>query len=128
MCGHSELGDRQHGCCGDGGNEPPLVFDDNGELVTGSDTLGQLRTPLLTGPCSLATVNGSWLVTLTPLRGISAFGSEIRGPMRIQVTGSALRVSGDIYVRRTGLIAPLAPVLSNDLPPDLPTDAGARGG
>lgn len=127
MCGHGELGDRQHGCCGDGGNEPPLVFDDNGELVTGSDTLGQLPTPLLTGPCSLATVNGSWLVTLTPLRGITAFGSEIRGPMRIQVTGSALRVSGDIYVRRTGLIAPLAPVQSNDLPPDLPIDAGAEG-
>jgi hypothetical protein len=48
-------------------------------------------------PCSSATLNGSWLLTLSPSR--SDLPAQIRGPMRIEVQSPRMRISGDIYVR-----------------------------
>jgi hypothetical protein len=48
-------------------------------------------------PCSPETLNGSWLLTLTPTG--SDLPMQVRGPMRIEVQSPRLRISGDIYVK-----------------------------
>jgi hypothetical protein len=104
------------GCCGDDG---PYYFDEQGELIEdpallseadlpGAGRLRPERVPGLTGPvvsilrpCSLAVVNGSWLLEFTPRRPLPVFARQvIRGPMRIEVRDTSLRISGDVYVRR----------------------------
>jgi len=78
-----------------------LVFDESGELQPAQPP------PLpLPSPCPIATLNGSWLLQV--LGEVALPLQETRGPMRIEVGPSSLRVSGDIYVR--GLIPPIAPV------------------
>lgn len=53
-------------------------------------------------PWSYGSLNGSWLLDLTPTDSKFAFPlTSIRGPMRIEATKTTLRASGDIYVRRT---------------------------
>ncbi len=54
------------------------------------------RIPL-TRPCSLATLNGSWNITLRPKGGLLA--GQLRGPMRLEAVDGVLRVSGDIYYK-----------------------------
>lgn len=86
-------------CCGDAG---PYDFDEYGELV--ADGSVPVIRPT---PCSLAVVNGSWLVELTPRSRFPVLPRQlVRGPMRIQVQESSLRISGDIYVRRTLVLDP----------------------
>ncbi len=106
-------------CCGD---EGPYYFDESGELVADGtvpvgdeqpfpepppDRLQPVRPLIGAAPCSLSVANGSWLVALTPRRRVPVLTHQlVRGPMRIQVQESSLRVSGDIYVRRTLVLDP----------------------
>lgn len=69
----------------DGGE---LSFDNNGDL---DDEV------VLHRPCPINSLDGSWLLEFpTKFPVLNA----IRGPMRIEVGQSALKVSGDVYVRR----------------------------
>lgn len=106
--------DHHTGTCGCHA-EPALVFDEQGDLVEDLPVLGRPpgtipQQPLpaidFRRPCSPARLNGSWLLQVRPLLPAFPF-SEIRGPMRIEVGASSLRVSGDIYVRRSGVIGPV---------------------
>ena len=103
------------GGCGCHGSTA-LVFDEQGDLVEDVRGLGgppgpeprpQIPEVFPRRPCSMSRLNGSWLVQIRPLLPAFPF-SEIRGPMRIEVGASSLRISGDIYVRRTGVIGPVA--------------------
>jgi hypothetical protein len=84
-----------------------LRFDGNGDL----------EHPVLPQrPCPIGTLDGSWLLEFSsalPLPTINA----VRGPMRVEVGQSSLRVSGDVYVRR--LLRPL-PEFPSDHDADLP--------
>ncbi|HEY5853551.1 MAG TPA: hypothetical protein VIW24_05725 [Aldersonia sp.] len=78
-----------------------LVFDESGQLV--EDTSDR-RVPFAPRPCSLSTLKGAWMFALSPRPPIPGLvPPEIRGPMRIEVSGSALRISGDVYVRHVGV-------------------------
>lgn len=83
------------GGCGCG--QSKLVFDETGEIV--EDTTSAVPVIGREGPCPLATLNGSWLLEITPRPPATSL-NRIRGPMRIEVADTALRVSGDIYARR----------------------------
>jgi hypothetical protein len=96
------------------GGAEEFIYDEDGSLA-----LGQPSQPLLPArpilpvmrPCSLATLNGSWLLTLTPASPhLPHFATLIRGPMRIEVQSPRLRISGDMYVR--SLITPPADAVS----------------
>jgi hypothetical protein len=108
--------DRGTGTCGCEG-QPALVFDEQGDLVDDLPVVGSPRptiphaplpSPGLRRPCSMARLNGSWLLQVRPLVPAFPF-SEVRGPMRIEVGSSSLRISGDVYVRRSGVIGPVVP-------------------
>lgn len=78
--------------------EGTFVYDEEGSLTIQSIIRGLPERIPLTLPCSLSALNGSWLVHFVPepphfLR----LGVEIRGPMRIEVAGRRLRISGDVY-------------------------------
>ena len=73
--------------------DAPLEFDADGELVVGP----VIRPELLTRPCAIGTLDGSWLLELERR---TVFGPEVRGALRIEVGASSLRVSGDMYARR----------------------------
>lgn len=73
--------------------DAPLEFDADGELVVGP----VIRPELLTRPCPIGTLDGSWLLELERR---TVFGPEVRGALRIEVGASSLRVSGDMYSRR----------------------------
>lgn len=83
--------------CSHAPTDETLVFGENGEIVTpqaGADT------PLiLQQPCPIGVLNGSWLLEVPP-RLPFVFAPQVRGPMRIEVGASSLRVSGDIYTQR----------------------------
>ncbi len=103
---------QESGGC-EGCETDTLVFDDTGELV-------EELVPIRTRPCALSTLNGSWLLQIVPKK--PAFPpSHVRGPMRIEVADKALRVSGDIYVRR--LVLPPLPGQPGD-----GNDGGSDGG
>ncbi|MFE5410896.1 hypothetical protein [Microbacterium sp. NPDC056569] len=74
-------------------DDAPLEFDADGEIVVGP----VIRPELLTRPCPIGTLDGSWLIELERR---TVFGPEVRGAMRIEVGASSLRISGDIYSRR----------------------------
>ncbi|GAA1769910.1 hypothetical protein GCM10009712_17310 [Pseudarthrobacter sulfonivorans] len=88
-------------------DEGPYLFDEQGQIIDNPfpGTRGQADLPAVRAsrqrPCSLGALNGSWLIELTA-RGGDPSGQDpiIRGPMRIQVGASSLRISGDVYVRR----------------------------
>lgn len=95
--------------------QPALVFDEQGDLVEDLSVLGPppatiphgpLPSLELRRPCTAARLDGSWLLQVRPLVPAFPF-SEIRGPMRIEVGPSSLRVSGDVYVRRSGVVGPV---------------------
>lgn len=69
-----------------------LEFDEVGDLVD-DDVLGTPR------PCQIETLRGSWLLEFEPPATTLPL-TETRGPMRIEVGLSSLRVSGDLYTRR----------------------------
>jgi hypothetical protein len=103
-----------------------LVFDEFGSLI--ARTRIRIPTVDLRVPCSLAALNGSWLIELTStfprLGGSFAFFSRIRGPMRIEASSGVLRVSGDIYVstpvlqpvRTLPLVSGLSAINANSYP------------
>jgi hypothetical protein len=82
------------------GGDEDFVYDEDGSLALAQPI--QPVQPVRSiqsrrRPCSLATLNGSWLLTLTPSR--SDLPAQVRGPMRIEVHSLRMRISGDIYVR-----------------------------
>jgi hypothetical protein len=97
MCGNCDGGER--GTPGSGA----LAFDESGELQ-------QPQTDVVLRPCPIDALNGSWL-----LRVLGPLLSETRGPMRIEVGPSSLRVSGDIYSRRLRF-----PIVPQPVPPAEP--------
>jgi len=107
--------------CGEA--ELDLAFDEFGELIESRDVvvrpeIGPIQPQLpeltLLRPCSLKTLNGSWLLQLTPQLPFASPFQEIRGPMRIEAGGGVLRISGDVYLRKlvaaVGSIEPASPV------------------
>lgn len=99
---------RDEGRVCDCHTEAPYVFDEQGQLVEGLPQripLPEVRIPPAWGlrPCSPSRLNGSWLIEFQPQLPVIPF-SEVRGPMRIEVGASSLRISGDVYVRRTGVV------------------------
>lgn len=102
----------------------PLEFDADGQLVVGP----VVRPELLTRPCPVGTLDGSWLLELERR---TVFGPEVRGAMRIEVGTSSLRVSGDMYSRRVfpPVFDPLRPIPTPFPVPDPgPLAGGAVGG
>ena len=88
-----------HDCgCGHGApaahDSAPLEFDADGELILVDPVI---RPEVLTRPCPIGTLDGSWLLELERR---TVFGPEVRGALRIEVGASSLRVSGDMYSRR----------------------------
>src|SRR5918996_137424 len=93
--------------------EQPLIADDDGcgaeELNLEFDEFGtpvgpvlqpEVTLPLPFRPCSLNSLNGSWLLELTPDTPFGFPLQNIRGPMRIEASAARTRVSGDVYVQR----------------------------
>ena len=101
----------------------PLTFDADGQLVVGP----VIRPELLTRPCPIGTLDGSWLLELERR---TVFGPEVRGAMRIEVGASSLRVSGDMYSRRVfpPVLEPRLPIPSPFPIPDPGPLAGAVAG
>lgn len=94
------MGSRTGRTVGDGGGEF-YQFDEWGDLIEDAAEADQPSPGPSRQPCNLSTLNGSWLLQLTPQGPSRAqVRSEIRGPMRIEVGAAALRISGDIYVRQ----------------------------
>jgi len=88
-------------CSGEG----TFFFDENGTAITGpvatlpglvAQPIGPIQPIPLYGPCSLATIDGSWLIQISP-KLPSLF--QMRGPMRIESRNNILRISGDVYVK-----------------------------
>ncbi len=101
--------------CGEA--ELEYAFDEFGEPVDadevirpGARPVGPIPPePLRFRPCSLTTLNGSWLLQLTPQFPFANPFQEIRGPMRIEAGAGSLRISGDIYLRRVLVAAATEP-------------------
>ncbi len=110
-----------------GGLIPEEEFREDGEVFEydedGTLALARSLRPvskLLTRPCSLRTLNGSWYVQLVPVRNSGFYPYRpIRGPMRIEVGRGYLRISGDIYVQRLGSEAPRKILEPPSVPPGL---------
>jgi hypothetical protein len=86
-----------------------LHFGEDGELLTPIESWSELR-PIsiiaLTKACPIDVLDGSWLLEVERR---SPLAPHVRGPMRIEVRKTALRVSGDMYAHR--LIGELSPHL-----------------
>ncbi len=81
--------------CSAAAPEESYIFDTDGILV------GPVIKPppvLALRPCSLSTLNGSWLIQLEDEPGI--IRTAVRGLMRIEVGSASLRISGDVYAVR----------------------------
>lgn len=91
------------GGCGEG--DLDVVFDEFGEPADADEVPLPDRRPAFPA-CSLGTLNGSWLLELTPDHPFGLPFQDIRGPMRIEASASMFRVSGDVYVRRTDVVNP----------------------
>jgi hypothetical protein len=100
------------GC--DGSDDTLLEFDTDGSLVAtepleaAERTAAVSDTPVLTRPCRLTTLNGSWLLQIVPQGPPGVLQRPIRGPMRIEATAARLRASGDVYVGRRSVLQPFA--------------------
>ncbi|WP_285104613.1 hypothetical protein [Promicromonospora sp. MEB111] len=121
-CGN-EAPAAHHTGHGTGHHTAPLTFDADGQLVVGP----VIRPELLTRPCPIGTLDGSWLLELERR---TVFGPEVRGAMRIEVGNSSLRVSGDMYSRRVfpPVLEPRLPIPSPFPIPDPGPLAGAVAG
>ena len=110
--------------------EVALEFGENGEIV--SPAMGTDLPVILQGPCPIDVLNGSWLLEVVP-RVPVVFVPQVRGPMRIEVGASSLRVSGDIYTRRPIFVPqpvpfPVPPVGPGPIGPIAVGPAGDDGG
>lgn len=100
------------------GGDEDFTYDEEGSLAL-TKPIGPVLP--LSRPCSLTTLNGSWLLTLKPTS--PHLLQQIRGPMRIEVQSPRLRISGDIYVK--SLIGPIGPIRPGvTLPTASPEAAG----
>lgn len=82
-----------HDCgCSGAEADQDLVFDEHGDLTP------QLPGELLLRPCPISALDGSWLLEIERK---TIFAPFVRGPMRIEVGASSLRISGDLYSTRT---------------------------
>ena len=90
------------------GGDEDFLYDEEGSFALSRplQPLQPIRPRPLLRPCSLATLNGSWLLNLTPTG--PHLPMQIRGPMRIEVQSSRLRISGDVYVR--SFLRPIRPI------------------
>lgn len=89
------IADQPCAGCSAAAPEESYIFDTDGILV------GPVIKPppvLALRPCSLSTLNGSWLIQLEDEPGI--IRTAVRGPMRIEVGSASLRISGDVYAVR----------------------------
>lgn len=91
-----------------GGSNEEFFYDEDGSLTLAGPTIGQpiaqpkLPTTVIpvTRPCSLATLDGSWLFEIdSSASSYPVFLFPSRGPMRIEAANGVLRVSGDVYTR-----------------------------
>src|SRR5687767_124083 len=105
-------------CAGHTGtpDEETLVFVSTAVLVGPRIEIPDILRPV---PCSLQTLNGSCLITIGP-QIMTVFSPLVRGPMRIEVGSTILRVSGDIYVQRRFTFPPPTEV---ERPPSIPIPA-----
>jgi hypothetical protein len=117
--------------CGADGDDAVYVFDEQGNLVDepvipgvpglpGPPVVPAVPSPLrppifphplpFARPCAISSLDGSWLLEIVP-----AFGgpgepifppTQTRGPMRIEVGTTSLRISGDVYSRRMVVAQP----------------------
>lgn len=87
-------------CC-DGGDA--ITYDEEGSFAL-NPPIERAPGPVRR-PCSLATLNGSWLLALTTTG--PHIRQQIRGPLRIEAQPPRLRLSGDIYVAPT--LGPIGP-------------------
>lgn len=119
-CGAEDVGFEfdEHGALSRVYHDPTIV-----SAVTAVQPLqpavvaGPITAIPLSGPCSLGSLNGSWLLEILPTTP-SIF--QLRGPMRIEASQQLLRISGDIYLRKLLIstavpVAPNAPVVANPL-------------
>lgn len=110
-----------------------LHFGEDGELFTPVEPRPELRPGALTtitGPCALDVLDGSWLIEVERRTVIQPL---VRGPLRIEVGPSSLRVSGDMYTHRVFgpiepevVIAPVTGRITGDVR-DEGADAAAAG-
>jgi hypothetical protein len=115
-------------------DDVPYEFDDHGRLInaafSGAPASGgtSVAGPSRPGQCPLGLLNGSWLIEIFSSEAPSTRPEpQIRGPMRIQVRTSSLRISGDVYVRHgKSSAAPGIPLLRN-ISADGPCDAAITG-
>ncbi|MDT0180579.1 hypothetical protein Q9S36_10240 [Microbacterium sp. ARD31] len=95
------------GCNQDAGDAGDVLeFDQDGEVLIPFEPYRPGRFTSLTRPCALSALDGSWLIEVERRTIIQPL---VRGPMRIEVGASSLRVSGDIYSQR--IFGPIEPEL-----------------
>ncbi|GAB3602938.1 hypothetical protein [Microbacterium aureliae] len=106
-----------------------LEFGQDGEVLIPLEPYRPGPLNRLTGPCALSALNGSWLFEVERRTIIQPL---VRGPMRIEVGASSLRVSGDIYSQR--IFGPIEPEIVRPPFPRIPVfgdedeaDAGGVG-
>ena len=107
--------------CPEPSSDEALVFDEDGEIVRPPHHAGPVTSPLL-GPCPIGALDGSWLLEVVPK---TLFSPRLRGPMRIEVGASSLRVSGDMYSQRSHVLDPVGPVIPPIVSPALNPDDDA---
>ena len=110
--------------CSEMPDDEVYAFGADGELITAADAPGMVPPPFLR-PCPIDMLDGSWLFEVERTLVLAPI---VRGPMRIEVGEASLRVSGDMYSRRT-ILPPVEPVEPSlpPLPDPQPGDAARAG-
>ena len=97
-----------------------LVFSEDGEVV--QPLIPGSVINRFFGPCPIGSLDGSWLLEIVPR---TIFAPQVRGPMRIEVGASSLRVSGDMYSQRRFFPGQIDPVVIGPLErPPIPDPIG----
>ncbi len=103
----------EHCTCPGTSSDDVFVFDEDGEFVPAPERAGPVISPLM-GPCPIGTLDGSWLLQVVPK---TLFSPRLRGPMRIEVGASSLRVSGDMYAQKSLVLDPVNPSIPSVVVP-----------
>lgn len=90
---------------------PDLAFGEDGGII---GPVGEIAGPVirpewLTRPCPIGALDGSWLLEVEQR---TVFSPLLRGALRIEVGNGSLRVSGDMYSRRS-----FPPIIEVEHPP-----------
>ncbi|MDN3497390.1 hypothetical protein QL996_15730 [Planococcus sp. APC 4015] len=89
---------------------PDLAFGEDGEIIRPIGEIGPvIRPEWLSRPCAIGALDGSWLIEVEQRH---IFAPLLRGALRIEVGDSSLRVSGDMYSRRS-----FPPIIQVERPP-----------